>query len=221
MSPFQRAAQAVVDGNLVALRSLIEKTPGLVLERSPEHGATLLHYVSANGPVEDEMQRTPPNAVEIARLLIENGCDVDAIIENDPSTTPLVGLVTSEFPAIAGLQRQLVSLFLNAGAAVNGVKNDGYPLACALFFQYLDAIKALVDGGARIDNIVSAASFGKIEFISQCFDSDGKLTPEAVSAYPDPFMRPLGPIEIVETAIEHANHFKQQEVLEFLSEKTG
>ena len=177
--------------------------------------------MSANGPVEDEMQKTPPNAVEIARFLIENGCHVDAIIEEEPSTTPLVALVTSEFPALAGLQRELVELFLKSGAAVDGLKNDGYPLACALCFQYPDAINALVDGGARIDNIVSAASLGKLEFVRQCFDSDGKLFSEAVSAYPEPFMRPFGPVEILETAIEHAHHFRQQEILEFLSGKTG
>lgn len=143
------------------------------------------------------------------------------MIEDEPATTPLVALVTSECPAIAGLQGELVELFLKSGAAVDGLKNDGYPLACALCFQYPNAINALVKGGARIDNIVSAASFGKIEFVRQCFDVHGKILPEAVSAYPEPFMRPFGPVEILETAIEHARYFNQQEVLEFLLGKTG
>ena len=219
MSPFQVASQAVVDGHLETLRSLLEEHPGLVSKRSPDHGATLLHYVSANGPVEDEMQRTPPNAVSIAKLLIEKGASVDATIGDEPATTPLVALVTSEFPAAAGSQGELVELFLESGAAVDGLKDDGYPLACALCFQYPDAINALVHGGARIDNIVSAASFGKLEFIRQCFDAQGKLLTEAVNAYPEPFMRSLEPAELLETAIEHASHFKQQEVVEFLSQQ--
>ena len=165
MSSFQVAAQAVVDGSLETLQSLLEQEPGLVSARSPTHGATLLHYVSANGPVEDAMQKTPPNAVEIARVVIERGGQVDAIIDDEPSTTPLVGLVTSEFPAEAGLQGELVELLLESGARVEGLNNDGYPLACALCFQYPDAIKALVNGGARIDNIVSAASFGDLDFV--------------------------------------------------------
>ncbi len=219
MSPFQIASQAVIGGNLETLRSLLAEHPGLVSQRSPDHGATLLHYVSANGPVEDEMQKTPPNAVSVAKLLIENGSHVDATIGDEPATTPLVALVTSEFPAIAGLQGELVKLFLDSGAAVDGLKDDGYPLACALCFQYPDAINALVDGGARIDNIVSAASFGKMEFIRQCFDAKGKLLAEAVDAYPEPFMRPLEPAELLQIATEHASHFKQQEVVEFLLQK--
>ena len=221
MSPFQVASQAVVDGNAEALRSLLGEHPGLVSDRSPKHGATLLHYVGANGPVEEEMQKTPQNAVEIAKLLIENGAHVDATIGDESATTPLVALVTSEFPAIAGLQGELVELFLESGAAVNGLKDDGYPLACALCFQYPDAINALVNGGARIDNIVSAASFGRMDFIRQCFDAHGKLRAEAVSAYPEPFMQVLEPAEILQTAIEHASHFKQQEVVEFLSQKNS
>ena len=221
MSPFQAASEAVVDGNAKRLRSLVEEHSGLVSQRSPHHGATLLHYVCANGPVEDDMQRTPPNAVAIAKLLIGNGAHVDATIGDEPATTPLVALVTSEFPAIAGIQGELVQLFLESGAAVNGLRDDGYPLACALCFQYPDAITALVNGGARVDNIVAASSLGRIEFVGQCFDAHGKLLPEAVSAYPEPFMRSLKPSEILQIAIEHASHFKQQEVVEFLSQKNA
>lgn len=158
-------------------------------------------------------------AVEIARFLIEKGCPVDALINDEPATTPLVSLVTSEFPAIAGLQGELVALFLEAGAAVNGVGDDGYPLACALCFQYPDAIKALLDGGARVDNIVAAASLGNLDFVKECFDQEGCLTKSAISAYPEPFMREFGPVELLETAVEHAEHFKQPEVVEFLSER--
>ncbi len=216
MSSFQIAAQAIVNGDLKTLQTLIKNEPELITARSPEHGATLLHYVSANGPVEDDMQKTPPNAVEIATFLIENESHVDATIGDEPATTPLVALVTSEFPAIAGLQGELVTLFLDSGAKVNGLKDDGYPLACALLFQYPDAIKALVDGGARIDNIVSASALGKLELVKQCFDAEGKLLPEAITAYPEPFMRAFGPSEIIETAMEHADHFSQKEILEFL-----
>ena len=221
MSSFHSAAQAVVDGNLAALRLLIETDAGLTSARFPQHGATLLHYVSANGPVEENMQKTPANAVEIAQFLIENGSYVDATIEGDAATTPLVGLVTSEFPALAGLQGELVELFLRSGAAVNGLKDDGYPLACALYFQYPDAIAALVNGGARIDNIVAAASLGRLEFVKQCFDTDGRLLATAVRAYPEPFRRAFSPAEVLETAIEHARHFDQREVLAFLLDKAA
>ena len=104
MSLFHSAAQAVVDGNLAALHAYLSRTDaGLTSARSPQHGATLLHYVSANGPVEGNMQKTPANAVEIAQFLIENGSYVDATIEGgDAATTPLVGLVTSGECSCAG-----------------------------------------------------------------------------------------------------------------------
>ena len=221
MTSFERAALAVVDGDLETLRFLLEEHPEFATERSPDHGATLLHYVGANGPVEDDMQRTPTNAVEVARLLIERGADVDATIDDEPATTPLVALVTSEFPAVAGAQGELVELFLQAGAAVNGRNDDGYPLACALCFQYPDAIQALVDGGARIDNLVSGAALGRMDVVEGCFDTTGALTPEAVLAYPDPFFRSFNAAELLETAIEHAKHFQRHDVVEFLSTKSG
>lgn len=219
MELFQSAAKSVVEGDLETLQTLSRENPGLLTQRSPNHGATLLHYVGANGPVEEEMQKTPPNAVEMARFLLANGCPADALINEEPATTPLVSLVTSEFPALAGVQAELVRVFLEAGAAVNGVNDDGYPLACALCFQYPDAIKALVDGGARIDNIVAAASFGQLDFVKNCFDQEGRLRKSAISAYPEPFMREFSAVELLETAIEHAEHFKQQEVLEYLKER--
>jgi hypothetical protein len=42
-----------------------------------EHGAGLLHYVSAN-EVEGYRQRTPRNIVEISELLLKAGADVRA-----------------------------------------------------------------------------------------------------------------------------------------------
>ena len=61
-SEFELAVDAVIDGDEATLRDLLDLAPGLVRERSGAvHGATLLHYVAANG-VEDHRQRTPPNA---------------------------------------------------------------------------------------------------------------------------------------------------------------
>ena len=70
---FEEAARSVVDGNATALRALLGHDRDLATSRSPDHGATLMHYVAANGPVEEDMQRTPPNAVEVAALLLSHG----------------------------------------------------------------------------------------------------------------------------------------------------
>src|SRR5262245_37061789 len=68
---FEAAVEAVVAGDTQALARLLGQHPELIRARStivtfhdpPVHGATLLHYVAANG-VEGFRQRTPPNAVE-------------------------------------------------------------------------------------------------------------------------------------------------------------
>ena len=45
-----------------------------------EHGATLLHYVAANG-IENYRQKTPPNIVELTKLLLDSGAAVNAIAD--------------------------------------------------------------------------------------------------------------------------------------------
>jgi hypothetical protein len=68
---FETAVEAVISGNLAALRSMLRENPELVRARSTRrHHATLLHYVGANG-VEGVRQKTPENAVEVAKMLLE------------------------------------------------------------------------------------------------------------------------------------------------------
>ena len=137
---FRAAVEAVVDGDTATLKSLLAETPELARAPSPaKHQANLLHYVAANG-VEDELQRTPPNAVEIADLLIDAGADPNATASfygGGPGSTALVALVTSTHPAGAGLQEQLVHSFARAaGIKLNGLDEDAYPMAAALAFFY-------------------------------------------------------------------------------------
>src|SRR2546426_1001361 len=74
---FESAVDAIVGGDLAGLAALLKSEPALVRERSTrEHRSTLLHYVSANG-VEDYRQKTPANIVQIAKLLLDAGADVN------------------------------------------------------------------------------------------------------------------------------------------------
>jgi hypothetical protein len=71
VSGFERALDAVVEGDAGRLRAMLREDPELVHARSArEHQVQRFHYVSANG-VEDERQRTPRNAVEIATILLD------------------------------------------------------------------------------------------------------------------------------------------------------
>ena len=162
---FEAAADCVVIGNTEGLLRLLDENPGLANAPSPRpHGATLLHYSSANG-VEDQRQRTPANAVEVADMLIAHGADINAPADfygGGGGSTPLVALVTSVHPAEAGLQPDLVRSFARSGQNVNGLDDDGMPIAYALLFRYPAAGHALAEAGARVDNAVVAAGLGEI-----------------------------------------------------------
>src|SRR5690242_14003202 len=120
MSDFETAADAVISGDIEALRSMLHADPELVRRRSArKHRATLLHYVAANGG-EDERQRTPANAPEVAKTLLDAGAEVDATADMyDSGATTMEMLVSSEHPAAAGLQSALAELLLDYGADIN------------------------------------------------------------------------------------------------------
>ena len=100
---FEAAVEAIVTGDIASLRSLLGSNPRLVRMRSSrEHGATLLHYVSANG-VEGYRQKTPKNIVEVAELLLRAGADVDAGADvYNSSCTTLGRVATRVHPQEAG-----------------------------------------------------------------------------------------------------------------------
>src|SRR5262249_29370395 len=160
---------AIVSGDAETLKSLM--SPELVRERSASpHRATLLHYLAANG-VEDERQKTPANAVEIATILLRAGSEVDATaFMYGGEQTTMCMLVSSGHPAKAGLQVALVDTLADFGAAV-----DGAPLMTALAHGYGDAARALVRRGSRVDNLAAAAGLGRFEDASRMLpDADAE-----------------------------------------------
>jgi hypothetical protein len=174
---FESAVEAVVTGDLAALESLLRQNPELVRARStrvthfdpPVHRATLLHYVAANG-VEGYRQKTPKNAVEIAKALLQAGAEVDALVDlYGGHYTTMSMLVSSSHPANAGVQVALIETLLDFGASLEarGSEKWGSPLMTALAFGYLSAAEALVKRGARIDNIAAAAGLGRLTDAAQ------------------------------------------------------
>jgi ankyrin repeat protein len=184
--PYETAADAIVTGDLSALRLLLDQNPDLVRARSARaHRATLLHYTAANG-VEDFRQRTPTNAVAIARALLEAGADVDAIANTyggGPAQTTMNLLVSSTHPAGAGVQPALVDTLVDFGAAIDGLDNDGSPLMTALAFGYLEAAEALVRRGARVDNVAAAAALGRTDAVQSLLAERATVSPSLVNLY--------------------------------------
>jgi len=230
---FEAAVEAVIDGDIELLEALLEEDPTLATAHSPrEHRATLLHYVAANG-VEDERQRTPPTAVEIARLLVEAGADPNSIAEfygSGPGSTALVALVSSGHPYDAGLQEELVEVFCSAPEAMpDGLDGDGYPMATAFTFFYPRAAAALAACGAGVDNIAHAAGIGRLDLVRSFLGEGGSAEnsaggPLTLRADHGPYhgcydFSLEDPKSIVELALVYAGLGGHLAVVEFLHER--
>lgn len=175
---FETAADAVAAGDAAALRRLLDAEPGLPLARSTrEHGATLLHYTSANG-VEGYRQRTPANVVVIAGMLLAAGAEVDATAHVYGADCTTLGLAaTSGHPERAGLQQELLALLIDHGASVDPslVKSclaNGRRQAAGLLAEHLNAIGSVV-------GLAEAAGVGRLDWVARFFMEDGSLKADA------------------------------------------
>jgi ankyrin repeat protein len=173
---FERAVEAVIAGDASTLRALLRQHPDLARARSTRrHHATLLHYIAANG-VEGHRQQTPPNAVEIAKLLLDAGAEVDALADMyENSCTTMSMLVSSSPPHAAGLQTALAETLLDHGAAFEGRgSNWQSAVQTALSFGFLDTAKALSRRGAPVKDIVTTAGLGRTDDVARLLaSSDG------------------------------------------------
>lgn len=160
---FESAADAVVDGDLAALRRAVGEDPALVRATSlRRHHATLLHYVAANG-VEDFRQRTPAGIVEVARFLLDAGAEVDAPNDDYAGGGTALGLVaTSIHPHDAGVQLALMEALVAAGASLEGLPGGWRPMDAAVANGCPAAAAWLADRGARV-TLIAAAALGRLD----------------------------------------------------------
>ncbi|MBI4520697.1 MAG: ankyrin repeat domain-containing protein [Gemmatimonadetes bacterium] len=162
---FETAVEAVISGDVTTLSSIVREHPSIVRARSTRrHHATLLHYVAANG-VEGARQRTPANAVEVAKILLEAGAEVDALADMyEAKCTTMSMLVSSSHPHQAGLQAALAATLLSYGAAFEGPGSHWQSsVLTALAFGYLDTAATLVKRGAPVNNVAATAGLGWLE----------------------------------------------------------
>ena len=170
---FERAVEAVIDGDIDTLEQLLAEDRELVRARStrvnnadpPMHRSTLLHYLAANG-VEGYRQRSPKNAAEIAKALLEAGADPNALsYAYGGQCTTMALLVSSTPPDQAGVQVALVEVLIDYGASVVplGEGNWTSPIETALVFGKRAAAEALVRRGAPILSLAAAAGLGLVE----------------------------------------------------------
>jgi len=178
VSTFEAAADAIISGDLARLEKLLNENPELVRARSTrEHRSTLLHYVSANG-VEDFRQKTPKNILEITRLLLEAGADVNAESDAYGGRSTTLGLTaTSWHPENAGVQLPLIDLLIEHGAIIDGPDGGSEVNGC-LHNGRGEAAEFFASRGARLD-LEGAAGVGRLDIVKSFFNDDGSLKPPA------------------------------------------
>ena len=200
---FEAAVDAIVDGNVDRLSRLLREHPELVRATSTRgHGATLLHYVSANG-VEGYRQKTPPNIVEITRLLLAAGADVNAKAECYGGGDTVLGLsATSLHPANAGVMIPLLETLVEAGADVNS-RDGGWGLVrSAIANGQPEAAHWLAEHGATLE-LHEAAGTGRLDVVRSFVADDGTLQNGATPAQ-------------LRTAFEWAVGYGHRDVVDFL-----
>lgn len=205
VSRFESAVDAIVGGDSERLKTLLRDSPDLVHLRSTrEHRSTLLHYVSANG-VEDFRQKTPQNIVELARMLLDAGADVNAESDAYGGRSTTLGLTaTSYHPEAAGVQAALLDLLLRYGASIDGPDGASTVNAC-LHNGRGEAAGFLAQRGARLD-LEGAAGVGRLDVVKTFFRDDNSLAPPATGQ------------QLIDGFI-WACEFGRNSVVEFLLEK--
>jgi hypothetical protein len=163
----------VIAVDLDRLRALLDREPRLIHARSlHDHRATLLHYVAANGT---ERQVCPPNAPDVARLLLARGADPDALAMTyggGPAQTPLYLAATSTIPEAAGVMTPLLEALIAGGARIEHEDRE------ALHSSLPGALPVLLAAGAALDLWIAAA-LGRLADVRRFVRGDGTLAPGA------------------------------------------
>jgi hypothetical protein len=169
VSTFELAVDAIVDGDVAALTSLLREHPDLLRARSTRrHHATLLHYVGANG-VEDYRQKTPKNIVAIATLLLDAGADVNATADTYGSgDTVLMLAATSIHPFRAGVLAPLIDLLIARGADIHS-RQQSIVWACLANHRPHGAV-LMAARGVQLD-FETAAGVGRLDVVEKNFDT--------------------------------------------------
>jgi ankyrin repeat protein len=154
---FHPAMEAINAGDVDRLRALIEADPALATSRSSSSHPTLLQCLVLDAP-------ESPNQIEMARILIDAGAEVNE---------PLVAAAGSD--NAAG-----IAYLLDRGAAIDGT-GGWSPLEEALYWNGDRARDVLLERGAKIRNLRTAAGLGRLDVMQSFFDSDGTLRSEAGS----------------------------------------
>ena len=217
--PHFAAAVAALDaGDLSCLRELLASNPTLVHARTnlePPYGyfsaATLLHHVAGN----PDRAQLPANIVDLARLLLDQGADVNAETLGRNGGTTLGLVITSRQASEADVAGGLIDLLLQRGAKLD-VDPPGL-LDVPLSNHAPRAAEKLIELGARPD-VCAAAALGRMDLVRASFDEEGRLLAQA---RPRRHGALLGDRDAIGLAMLFAYVNKHRAAVEFLLRQEG
>lgn len=152
---FHPAMKAIKSDDLEKFKALIAEDRSLATSRSTRSHPTLLQCVALDG-------KDKPNNVAMAKVLIDAGAEL-----NEP------------LGATASIDNRAVAeLLLDHGAVVDGT-GGWSPLEEALYWNSRNVMALLLERGAKVQNLRTAAGLGRTDLIEDYFNADGSLKPEA------------------------------------------
>jgi hypothetical protein len=222
---FNEALTALRSGDTNRLREVLVKHPALVFARTNLDapygyfsGATLLHHVTANPGWN---QPLPQNIVQVARLLLESGAEVDAVTLGPNRSTTMGLVLTSKQASDANVSGPLIDLLLEFGDKLDlkrssklipdwGERNI---LDLSLANHAPRAAEKLIELGAKVD-VCAAAALGRMDLLRDCFDPSGKLKSNRTR-------KPMSDRDAIGLALLFAYVRQQRRAIDFLLEKDG
>ena len=224
---FGEAVAALVAGDLRRLEQLLSEHPELVHARTnlePPYGyfagATLLHHVAWNP---SRREPVPNNIVDVARLLLDRGADVNALTLGRSAGTTMGLIVTSRMASEANASGPLMQLLLDRGATLDlGSSESVIPdwgkrnvFDVALSNYATRAAEKMIELGAKPDVCVAAA-LGRMDLLKGFFDESGRLR-----SRPRRQGRLLTERDTIGLAALFAYVNKHNDAVDFLLEKDG
>jgi ankyrin repeat protein len=224
---FADALDALRAGDLPRLAELLAAQPGLIHARTnlePPYGyfsgATLLHHVAGNPGWNRPL---PINIVEVARLLLKHGADVNAVTLGTSGGTTMGLVITSKQASEANVSGPLIDLLLAHGAHLDlqssaTVVPDWGPqntLDLPLANHAPRAAEKLIELGAEAD-VCAAAALGRMDLLRDCFDERGRLR-----SRPRRRGKRMSERDAIGLALLFAYVREQREAVNFLLEKDG
>ena len=137
------------------LRALVAADPSLATSRSSRSHPTLLQALVLDG-------KDKPKNIEMVQVLIDAGAELNE---------PLVAAASID-------NRAAAEVLLDRGAAIDGT-GGWSPLEEALYWDSRNTLALLLERGARVQNLRTAAGLGRTDLIESYFNADGSLRPDA------------------------------------------